>query len=120
MLGLMQDRPLTLTHVFHRAEQYFGHKRIVTAEANGETTTTIAEWAARVRRLATVLDTLEVSADGRTAIASVQFTQRAKDIPQESVPRQPTGSFQDQPHQDSEPSPSPIPLMAPTLSALQV
>src|SRR5881398_2312363 len=57
MLGLMQDRPLTLTHVFHRAEQLFGHKTLVTA--------TIAEWAVRVRRLATVLDTLGVSADGR-------------------------------------------------------
>jgi fatty-acyl-CoA synthase len=65
MLGLMQDRPLSLTHVFHRAEQYFGHKTIVTATAGGETSTTVAEWAARVRRLATVLDTLEVSADGR-------------------------------------------------------
>ena len=65
MLGLMQDRPLALPHVFHRAEQYFGHKKIVTAEATGESTTTIAEWAVRVRRLATVLDTLGVSADGR-------------------------------------------------------
>ena len=33
MLGLMQDRPLALPHVFHRAEQYFGHKSIVTADA---------------------------------------------------------------------------------------
>jgi fatty-acyl-CoA synthase len=65
MLGLMQDRPLALPHVFHRAEQYFGHKKIVTAEASGETVTTIAEWAVRVRRLAGVLDTLGVSADGR-------------------------------------------------------
>src|SRR3954468_4325559 len=65
MLGLMQDRPLSLTHVFHRAEQYFGHKSIVTATTDGETRTTVAEWAARVRRLATVLDTLELSADGR-------------------------------------------------------
>ena len=30
MLGLMQDRPLVLPHVFHGAEQYFGHKEIVT------------------------------------------------------------------------------------------
>jgi fatty-acyl-CoA synthase len=65
MLGLMQDRPLALPHVFHRAEQYFGHKPLVTAEADGERTSTIAEWAERVRRLATVLDTLDVSADGR-------------------------------------------------------
>ncbi|MHA6617329.1 long-chain fatty acid--CoA ligase [Pseudonocardia sp. DLS-67] len=67
MLGLMQDRPLALPHVFHRAEQYFGHKTIVTAGTAGETRTTVAEWAHRVRRLATVLDTLDVSADGRVA-----------------------------------------------------
>ncbi|MBC8092752.1 MAG: long-chain fatty acid--CoA ligase [Pseudonocardia sp.] len=65
MLGLMQDRPLALPHVFHRAEQYFGHKKLVTATATGETTTTIAEWAIRVRRLADVLDSLGISADGR-------------------------------------------------------
>ena len=65
MLGLMQDRPLALPHVFHRAEQYFGHKRIVTATAAGRESTTVAEWAGRVRRLATVLDTLGISADGR-------------------------------------------------------
>ncbi len=65
MLGLMQDRPLALPHVFHRAEQYFGHKTIVTAEPSGETTTTVARMCARVRRLATVLDTLGISADGR-------------------------------------------------------
>ncbi len=65
MLGLMQDRPIALPHVFHRAEQLFGHKTLVTATADGETSTTIAEWAVRVRRLAAVLDTLGVSADGR-------------------------------------------------------
>jgi fatty-acyl-CoA synthase len=65
MLGLMQRRPLALSHVFHRAEQYFGHKTITTAEARGESTMTVADWAQRVRRLATVLDTLDVSADGR-------------------------------------------------------
>ncbi|HEX3257059.1 MAG TPA: long-chain fatty acid--CoA ligase [Pseudonocardia sp.] len=61
----MQDRPLTLAHVFHRAEQLFGHKTLVTATADGEIETTIAEWAHRVRRLATALDALRVSADGR-------------------------------------------------------
>ena len=65
MRGLMQDRPLALPHVFHRAEQLFGHKPIVTATAKGEVATTIAEWAVRVRRLATALDTLGVPADGR-------------------------------------------------------
>ena len=33
--------------------------------ADGERRTTLGEWAQRVRRLATVLDTLDVSADGR-------------------------------------------------------
>jgi fatty-acyl-CoA synthase len=65
MLGLMQDRPLALTHVFHRAERLFGHKRIVTGQAGSERETTIAEWAVRVRRLATVFETLGLSADAR-------------------------------------------------------
>ncbi|WP_232665133.1 long-chain fatty acid--CoA ligase [Pseudonocardia sp. TRM90224] len=65
MLGLMQDRPLALPHVFHRAEQYFGHKSIITATATGESAMPISQWAQRVRRLATVLDTLGISADGR-------------------------------------------------------
>jgi fatty-acyl-CoA synthase len=68
MLGLMQDRPLALPHVFHRAEQLFGHKTVVTAGAGGaETTTTYGDVCARVRRLATVLDDLGVGADGRVA-----------------------------------------------------
>jgi fatty-acyl-CoA synthase len=68
MLGLMQDRPLALPHVFHRAERYFGHKEIVTAGVGGvESRTTFAETARRVRRLATALDTLGISADGRVA-----------------------------------------------------
>jgi fatty-acyl-CoA synthase len=61
----MQDRPLTLSHVFHRAEQCFSHKTLVTATASGETATTIGEWAQQVRRLATVFGQLEVTADGR-------------------------------------------------------
>jgi fatty-acyl-CoA synthase len=66
MLGLMQDRQLTLPHVFHRAEQLFGHKEIVTATADGSAHRgTIADWALRVRRLATALDRLAISADGR-------------------------------------------------------
>ncbi|HZZ51493.1 MAG TPA: long-chain fatty acid--CoA ligase [Pseudonocardia sp.] len=65
MLGLMQDRPLALPHIFHRAEQMFGHKEIVTATATGEQRLSIADWAQRVRRLATALDRLGISADGR-------------------------------------------------------
>ncbi|MFD9891764.1 long-chain fatty acid--CoA ligase [Amycolatopsis sp. NPDC059027] len=65
MHGLMQDRPLTLPHVFHRAERIFGHKSILTATVDGESRVTYAQWAERVRRLATVLDTLGVSAEAR-------------------------------------------------------
>ncbi|MDR7301448.1 long-chain fatty acid--CoA ligase [Haloactinomyces albus] len=66
MHGLMQDRPLTLPHLFHRAERHFGNKTMVTATADGsESTATYAEWATRVRRLATVLETLEAPADAR-------------------------------------------------------
>ena len=38
MLGLMQDRPLTLTHVFHRAEQLFGYKTLVFAKRSSGST----------------------------------------------------------------------------------
>ena len=65
MLGLMQDRPLSLPHVFHRAERYFAHKTITTATASAEQRSTVGEWAQRVRRLAVVLDMLGVSPAGR-------------------------------------------------------
>jgi fatty-acyl-CoA synthase len=68
MLGLMQDRPLAVPHVFHRAEQYFGHKRVITAGAGGAiTTVSVGELCGRVRRLATALDRLGISPDGRVA-----------------------------------------------------
>jgi fatty-acyl-CoA synthase len=67
MQGLMQDVPLTITHLFDRAERYFGHKQVVTATATGRERITYAEWAARTRRLGGVLDDLGVSADGRVA-----------------------------------------------------
>ena len=65
MRGLMQDRPLVLPHVLHRAEQLFGHKTLVTGTVGGETRTSVADWAVRVRCLATALDALEVPADAR-------------------------------------------------------
>jgi fatty-acyl-CoA synthase len=67
MKGLMQDVPLSITHLFDRAEQYFGHKGIVTATGEGRERRTYAEWADRTRRLGGVLDTLGISADGRVA-----------------------------------------------------
>jgi fatty-acyl-CoA synthase len=67
MQGLMQDVPLTITHLFDRAEQYFGQKEIITATGAGVERTTYAVWAARTRQLGGVLDTLGISADGRVA-----------------------------------------------------
>ena len=65
MQGLMQSYPLTLPHLFGRAERLFPEKRIATVTHVGIERTTYGEWAARTRRLAGVLDTLGVSADGR-------------------------------------------------------
>ena len=67
MQGTMQDRPLTLTHLFERAERYTPGKQIVTGTAAGVERTTYGEWAARTRRLGGVLDQLGISADGRVA-----------------------------------------------------
>ena len=65
MLGLMQDRPLVLTHFLDRAERLFGAKEVVTATAGGVQRVTYRDWAERTRRLGGVLDDLGVSADGR-------------------------------------------------------
>ncbi|SFQ68435.1 long-chain fatty acid--CoA ligase [Amycolatopsis rubida] len=65
MLGLMQDRPLSLPHVFRRAERCFGHKTVVSGRVGGETTMTWAEVCARTRRLAAALDELGVPAEAR-------------------------------------------------------
>jgi fatty-acyl-CoA synthase len=65
MRGLMQDFPLTLTHLHARAERLFADKQVVTVTAAGKTTETYGEWADRTRRLGGVLDTLGISADGR-------------------------------------------------------
>jgi fatty-acyl-CoA synthase len=67
MQGLMSSFPLTLPHVFHRAERLFGDKRIATATPDGLKRETYAEWTARTRRLAGALDALGISADGRVA-----------------------------------------------------
>ena len=61
----MQDRPLTLTHIFHRAEQMFGDTRIITAGSDGDRVTPVRDWAVRVRRLAAALDALGASPDAR-------------------------------------------------------
>ncbi|MCD9624904.1 long-chain fatty acid--CoA ligase [Rhabdothermincola salaria] len=65
MLGLMQDRPLVLTHFFDRAEKLFRDKEVVTATATGIDRVSYGQWAERTRRLGGVLDDLGISADGR-------------------------------------------------------
>jgi fatty-acyl-CoA synthase len=65
VIGQMQDRPLTLAHVFHRAEQMFGDSRIITADRDGDRVTTVREWAPRVRRLAAAIDSLGATEDAR-------------------------------------------------------
>jgi fatty-acyl-CoA synthase len=67
MQGLMQDTPLTIVHLFERAERYHRAKGIVTATGTGRERITYADWADRTRRLGGVLDHLGVSADGRVA-----------------------------------------------------
>ncbi len=67
MRGLMQDVPLTITHLFDRAERYHGHKTIVTATGSGPERTDYATWADRTRRLGGVLDTLGIGDEGRVA-----------------------------------------------------
>ncbi|QYJ03637.1 long-chain-fatty-acid--CoA ligase [Nocardioides panacisoli] len=64
MHGLMQPRPLTIAHVFERAESIFGHKQVIDDDHEG---TTYCTWARRVRRLVAALDRLEVPAGARVA-----------------------------------------------------
>ncbi|NCZ92094.1 MAG: fatty acid--CoA ligase, partial [Actinobacteria bacterium] len=67
MKGLMQDTPMTLVHMFERAELYHRDKTIVTATATGRERTTYGAWAERTRRLGGVLNDLGISKDGRVA-----------------------------------------------------
>ena len=67
MQGLMQDTPLTLDRIFLRGENLWADKRLLTATPSGVERTTYGAWAERTRRLGSVLDTLEISDDGRVA-----------------------------------------------------
>jgi fatty-acyl-CoA synthase len=67
MQGLMQDYPLTVPHIFWRAERLFPEKHIVTALPTGRERVTFAEWVERTRRLGGVLDNLGISSAGRAA-----------------------------------------------------
>jgi fatty-acyl-CoA synthase len=65
MQGLMSSYPLTLAHVFQRAERIFPEKGVMTAERGEKRRVTYGEWAERTRRLAGALDDLGISDDGR-------------------------------------------------------
>jgi fatty-acyl-CoA synthase len=67
MQGTMQDRPLSITHLFRRAERLFPKKEIVTATKTGLERSTYGQWAESTRRLGGVLDDLGISATGRVA-----------------------------------------------------
>ncbi|WP_030226831.1 long-chain-fatty-acid--CoA ligase [Streptomyces sp. NRRL WC-3626] len=64
MDGLMQPRPLTIAHLFERAETLFAHKRVIDAEG---TETVYGSWADRVRRLVSALAVLDVPPGARVA-----------------------------------------------------
>ncbi|HVE76817.1 MAG TPA: long-chain fatty acid--CoA ligase [Actinomycetota bacterium] len=55
MKGLMQDYPLTIQHIFWRAEKLFPEKEVVTRTPDGVHRYTLGDFAARVRRLAGAL-----------------------------------------------------------------
>jgi fatty-acyl-CoA synthase len=67
MQGLMQDFPLTIPHLFQRAETLFARKQIVTATRSAVERVTYGDWAERTRRLGGALDDLGISSDGRVA-----------------------------------------------------
>ncbi len=65
MQGLMQEFPLTLSHLLRRAERIFPRKRIATATATGMDRMDFATWARRTRKLGGMLDDLGISSAGR-------------------------------------------------------
>ncbi len=65
MDGLMQERPLALTHLLERAEQLSPGKEIVTGVGGGTRRRTYGQWATRCRQLGGALDALGVSSDAR-------------------------------------------------------
>jgi fatty-acyl-CoA synthase len=67
MHGTMQSFPLTLVHLFERAEQLFSDKEIVTVTGSGHERTTYGAWAQRTRSLGGALDELGVADDARVA-----------------------------------------------------
>jgi fatty-acyl-CoA synthase len=63
----MQHFPLTLPHLFGRAENVYADKEVITATAGPRQRITYGAWAERTRRLGGALDVLGVSSEGRVA-----------------------------------------------------
>ena len=70
MDGLMMNVPLSLSHIFDRAERLFPEKEVVTATPIGRERTSYGQWAERTRRLGGALDNLGITSDGRVATFS--------------------------------------------------
>ena len=70
MDGLMMNVPLSLSHIFDRAERLFPDKEVGTATPNGRERTSYGQWAERTRRLGGALDNLGITSDGRVATFS--------------------------------------------------
>ena len=67
MDGLMMDVPLSLNHIFARAERLFPEKEVVTATPSGRERLNYGDWARRTRCLGGVFDDLGITDDGRVA-----------------------------------------------------
>ena len=67
MQGLMQDKPLSIIHLFDRAEKYHSDKTITTATATGLERTTYGDWARADPPARRSARHLGISADGRVA-----------------------------------------------------
>lgn len=65
MDGLMQERPLGLTHLLERAEQLAPGKEIVTGLAGGARRRTYRQWATRCCQVGGALDALRIAPDAR-------------------------------------------------------
>ncbi|GAA0913581.1 long-chain-fatty-acid--CoA ligase [Streptomyces thermoalcalitolerans] len=65
MHGLMQDRPLSLPMLMDGLENRFSRKHVTTTQLNGTVSASYGDVAERIRRLAGVLDRLDVPAGAR-------------------------------------------------------
>ncbi|MEP6852638.1 MAG: long-chain fatty acid--CoA ligase [bacterium] len=67
MDALMQDWPLTVNAIFRRGALLYGDRRVTTRRVDGLETLSYNEFVAATRRMAGVLETLDLSADARVA-----------------------------------------------------